>query len=350
MIYAPVVIPTLCRYRLLKRGLDSLSRNSWAKFTDVFIALDFPPSDKYREGYEKTRDMLRSYPGEAFKSFNVVERETNYGVGKNARALFDEAILPHWDRWIFAEDDIEFAPNFIEYMDKCLERFEDDESVQAVCGYSYPLEWRKTEGATVFLSQATYSAWGTGQWAKKNLAARKDLTEDHYLLSNRKRAFDEGIVDRMIGGRRSEYVPYVTLGVGDAQMESTTDMAYGPYLLLSRKSVVVPELSKTRNLGFDGSGLNCAAIEGAKGTHSMDYDYSHQPLDDCDSFDLVVEENASNVQANHELLDGFLFVPRRNASYERIGRFIYRAFGARGCDVATRAYRGLRAAYRRVKA
>lgn len=350
MIYAPVVIPTLCRHRHLKRGLDSLARNSWAEFTDVFVVLDFPPSGKYREGYEKTRDMLRSYPGDAFRSFNVIEREKNYGPGKNSKALVDEVIAPRYGRWISAEDDIEFAPNFIEYMDKCLDRFEDDGSVQAVCGYSYPLDWKKTDGTTAFLSQATYSAWGTGQWARKRDAARKDIVQTYYLLKNRARAFDSGLVDRMVAGRRAEYVPYVALGVGNAEMESMTDMAYGPYLLLSGKRVVIPMISKTRNLGFDGTGLNCSAVEDAKGMHSMDYDYSSQPLDESDTFELVVEGDEKCLQANHDLLDKFLYVPRSKARLEWLGTLIYRTFGGKGCDIATKVYQGMRAAYRKVKA
>lgn len=350
MIYAPVIITTLCRHEHLKRGLDSLARNSWAKHTDVFVGLDFPPSEKYREGYEKTRDLLRSYPGEAFKSFNVIERETNYGSSKNYRALRKLIIDLHYDRWMEAEDDIEFAPNFIEYMDKCLEYFEEDEKVQAICGYSYPLDWRRTDGASVFLTQATYSMWGTGQWLKKDEVATRDLTENQYLLKNMSRAFDEGIVDRMISGRRAEYVSYVTLGAGDDRMESTADLACGPYLLLSGRSVVVPEISKTRNHGFDGTGVNCSAINEFTGSHSLAYDYSHQPLDDSDSFELSVEENPENILANHDLLDEFLFVPPRRARLARLGTLVYRAFGAKGCAVATNVYRGLRAAYRRVKA
>lgn len=350
MIYAPVVIPTLSRHGHLKRGLDSLARNPWARFTEVYVALDFPPSEKYRGGYEMTRDMLRAYPGECFKGFHVVERESNYGPGRNSRELINEYIRSRYDRWIFAEDDIEFAPNFIEYMDKCLDYFENDDSVQAVCGYSYPLEWKKTDGATAFLSKATYSAWGTGQWARKRDSAFADIVEGRYLLRNRERAFSEGLIDRMVSGRRAEYVSYVTMGVGDARMESLTDMAYGPYLLLSGKSVVIPEITKTRNLGFDGTGVNCTAIAGGKGSHSMDYDYSHQPLDEDTSFDLAIEGNAENVQANHALLDEFLYVPPMSAGLERAGTLVYRLFGEKGCDAATRVCRALRAGYRRLKA
>ena len=349
MIYAPVIITTLCRYKHLKKGLDSLAVNPWAKYTDVYIALDFPPSEKYREGYERTRDMLRSYAGEAFKSFNVIARESNYGPSRNFRALIESIVDLGYDRWIQAEDDIEFSPNFIEYMDKCLEYFEDDDSVLSVCGYSYPLDWNTTERSTAFLTQATYSAWGTGEWRRKEEVARKDLTENQYLMKSRRRAFDDGVVDRMIAGRRAEYVAYVTLGAGGSGMESTADVACGPYLMLSGKSVVVPCVTKTRNNGFDNTGVNCPAIVGAGGRHSMDYDYSHQPLDQNDFFELCIEDSVENNNANHALLDEFLFVPQRKARLERLGSFIYRLFGSKGCDIAIKVYQGLRKAYRRGK-
>ena len=53
MKYAPIYIPTLNRFGHLKKCLESLMANSWASKTDVFIALDFPPSEKYKEGWLK---------------------------------------------------------------------------------------------------------------------------------------------------------------------------------------------------------------------------------------------------------------------------------------------------------
>lgn len=47
MVYAPVCIPTLNRYEHLKELIESLQRNPWAQYTDLFIGLDFPPGEKY---------------------------------------------------------------------------------------------------------------------------------------------------------------------------------------------------------------------------------------------------------------------------------------------------------------
>ena len=53
MLYAPVVIPTLNRFEHFKQCLESLERCNNADKTEVYVALDYPPSDKYVEGGEK---------------------------------------------------------------------------------------------------------------------------------------------------------------------------------------------------------------------------------------------------------------------------------------------------------
>ncbi len=48
--YAPVLIPTLNRYEHFKRCLESLELCTGADKTDVYVGLDFPPSEKYHKG------------------------------------------------------------------------------------------------------------------------------------------------------------------------------------------------------------------------------------------------------------------------------------------------------------
>ena len=54
MIFAPVIIPTLNRYEHFRKCLESLEACTGAEKTDVYVALDFPPSEKYVEGWKKT--------------------------------------------------------------------------------------------------------------------------------------------------------------------------------------------------------------------------------------------------------------------------------------------------------
>ena len=84
MIYAPVIIPTLCRYKHFKECLESLSKCKWAEETEVFIGLDYPAKESHRPGYEKIKSYLKEVGDMTFKKIHVFEREVNYGAGKNS--------------------------------------------------------------------------------------------------------------------------------------------------------------------------------------------------------------------------------------------------------------------------
>ena len=112
MIYAPVLIPTLNRYEHLKQCLESLSRCTWADKTEVYVALDYPPQDKwdkYAPGWEKNRDWLRSVGDMGFKKLHLIERTENYGIWNsklsNIDALVQEVKRLH-PYYIVSEDEV----------------------------------------------------------------------------------------------------------------------------------------------------------------------------------------------------------------------------------------------------
>ena len=48
MIYSPVIITTLNRHEHFRQCLESLERCTDADKTNVYVALDYPPSEKMR--------------------------------------------------------------------------------------------------------------------------------------------------------------------------------------------------------------------------------------------------------------------------------------------------------------
>jgi hypothetical protein len=74
MKYAPIIIPTLCRFEHFKRLIVSLKRNSWARYTDVYVGIDYPPIQRYRQGWEIICNYVDNGSFEEFASFNVVKR------------------------------------------------------------------------------------------------------------------------------------------------------------------------------------------------------------------------------------------------------------------------------------
>ena len=102
-----ILVPTLCRNKHLEKCLDSLKKNPWAKYVDVYVGLDYPAKDSHWPGYREILKLLdRDYS--MFGSFHLYKRPTNFGEDKNFEALYQEAIRDH-DQFILMEDDTEFG-------------------------------------------------------------------------------------------------------------------------------------------------------------------------------------------------------------------------------------------------
>ena len=115
MIYAPILIPTLCRDEHLRKLIESLSINPWAKYTELYVAVDFFLQEKYKKGREKILKYLRSIDTIQFKAIHIIERERNYGAFGNIDALQNE-IAEKYDRFISIPDDMEVSPNTYPYI------------------------------------------------------------------------------------------------------------------------------------------------------------------------------------------------------------------------------------------
>lgn len=174
-MYAPVIIPTLNRYEHLKECLESLRRNDAASQTEIFISVDFLPSTKYIEGYERIKEYL-SHEQEGFKAVHLFFQSENLGEFSNIDFLINQ-IRANYDRFIFTEDDNVFATNFLKYMNICLDKYEYDESIYAICGYMWPLEQKTTSEEVIKISNI-FSAWGYSVWLDK-----MDRLNDHINLA-----------------------------------------------------------------------------------------------------------------------------------------------------------------------
>ena len=252
MIYAPVIIPTLNRYEHLKQCLESLSRCTWAEKTEVYVALDYPPQDKwdkYAPGWEKNRDWLRSVGNMGFKKLHLIERTENYGTWNprdkgNGKELV-KYVSNHYDRYIYTEDDNVFSPCFLEYMDKGLEMFEDDENVYSVMGFRwyFPI---KTDGNTFMRITTDYTPWGVGCWVEKKLQIdylwfRKQLALRNVIKLYQK--YGAGVVGTIFDFAHSAHKDDIII-----------DQHKKAYLMATNKQTIVPTISLVKNIGCDGSG------------------------------------------------------------------------------------------------
>ena len=305
MIYAPIIIPTLCRYDHFVRLMESLRRNSWAKYTDIYIGVDFPPSEKYVGGYEKICKYLEGDFSE-FASVTIIKRSYNLGSFENCESIINEVMKKH-DRFIRTDDDADFSPNFIEYMDKCLMRYENDPDVIAVTGYSYPIKWQTSEGATILKESFSCPMWGTGFWRDKYLEIEEYITEKQKLHTERRSIIRYGGFRRMTNAAKYEFVNLCfSKGFKNSLAARMSDISIRMYTAATNKYVIVPIVSKVRNWGFDGSGEYCGRIkvsEQVKYT-SNNYPYHLQTIDTSDSFEIK-EDKLNAINKNKKLMNKF---------------------------------------------
>lgn len=250
---APVCIVTLNRYDHLRQCLESLSRCTLAGNTDVFIALDYPPSEKYVDGWKKNVEFLDNCEDYGFKSFNVIKRNENYGIWNNpadkptnSKALVQD-ILKVYDRYIFTEDDNVFLPCFLEYMNKGLELFENDEKVFSIAGYKfyYPIRFNEN---TFIRQDVDYSPWGVGLW-KNKINMVKDI--DY-------KWFRKNVSCRQIYNIKKKYgwggVVGLLSSASKHDIKHLIDRHYWVFMSVMGLQQIVPTKTLVKNIGLDGSG------------------------------------------------------------------------------------------------
>lgn len=275
MIYAPVVIPTLNRAEHLKRCVDSLKNNHYAKYTELYIGLDYPPSPKYEEGYNMVNSYLENGI-EGFKAVNIVRRSYNLGPILNGQTLIDE-ILGKYDRYIYTEDDNEFSPCFLEYANTALERFENDDSIFAVCASSTPPY--NYDGVSELLKTNYFSAHGYATWKSKEEALYEKINRKYIervacskTMLNRLREKDPRTI-ALLASVLLRKEPIYQTEDGTVPIIDTTRMIYAcaenKYIIASKKPMV-------RNWGYDGSGANCT---------NETNDYSKRNIEEKEEFD-----------------------------------------------------------------
>lgn len=304
MVYAPVIIPTLCRYEHFVRCIESLRSNTWARYTDVYIGLDYPAKDSHKDGYLRIKEYLNQDFGE-FNQIIVVEREKNFGALANILQLLDLCLETN-DRYICLEDDIECAPNFLEYMDIMLDKYEEDDSVIAVTGYCAPVNLAFKEGATAVKQQLQAHTWGIARWKNKMKGINRYLSKAG-LAKDFVGVFNSGRIYKMTDWAIKDYISAISAGgVLNSVLKFDTDVMTRITLAVRDKFIIMPTISKTRNLGFDGSGLYCPGVDfdPSRSITSTNYDYSRQPIDVSNSFEAIVDEAYDN-EANRKIYNQY---------------------------------------------
>jgi hypothetical protein len=155
-------------------------------------------------------------------------------------------LCERYGRAIVVEDDLATSPHFLDYMNAALDRYDAEDRVMQISGHMFPANLRTPEDA-IFLPFIT--SWGWATWARA-WRHYDPLARNYGRLAGdpslRKRFDLEG------------HYPYFRML--QAQQQGRIDSwAIRWYLsVFFRQGLALyPKNSMVRNLGFDGTGVNC---------------------------------------------------------------------------------------------
>ena len=81
--FAAIAIPTLNRYGHFVRCIESLKKNRYSEYTDLYISLDYAPNERYENGRKQIEDYL-DHGIQGFAHVYVHKHDKNLGAKNNS--------------------------------------------------------------------------------------------------------------------------------------------------------------------------------------------------------------------------------------------------------------------------
>jgi GT2 family glycosyltransferase len=155
---APIAVFAYRRPRHLRRMLESLLANPHAKESAMRIYCDGARGAEDRADVAATRAVARALaPAHA----RIVERGENLGLARSVIAGVSE-LTAEFGSVVALEDDLVLSPYALDFLNRALERYRDEERVMHVSAYMFPVAARLPEA--FFHTEA--SCWGWATWAR----------------------------------------------------------------------------------------------------------------------------------------------------------------------------------------
>lgn len=244
MNYSPIIIFAFNRVDTLRNTVSSLLNNEEAKESELFVYVDGPRKQKPGEAekVKTVQEFVKTING--FKNVTYSFSEENKGLGTSIIAGVTE-VINRYGRAIVLEDDLVSSSNFLAFMNDGLNRYENEQKVFSICGYTNKVKVPKGYDHDAYFCTRS-SSWGWGTWADRWNTVDWEL-KDWSRYKKMGRAFNRW------GGSDCFRMLRSVKECG----ATSWAIRFGFFQFLQDKLSLFPIVSKVRNDGFDGAGTNC---------------------------------------------------------------------------------------------
>ncbi|MBN1252132.1 MAG: glycosyltransferase [Bacteroidales bacterium] len=160
---SPIAIFVYNRIEHLKLTIESLQKNKLSFDSKLYIFSDGAKSENDKEKISEIRNYIADIKG--FKKIEIIERNENFGLAKNIISGVSE-IIEKFGKIIVLEDDLVVSHDFLEYMNRALEFYENNENIFSISAYSGAIKIPENYKNDVFLLKRINS-WGWASWKNR---------------------------------------------------------------------------------------------------------------------------------------------------------------------------------------
>lgn len=157
---APIAIFIFARPDHLRKTLQSLLLCQGFDCSPIIVFGDGPKVEAQKGQVEAARRIAREVLGDRATYYFS---DTNHGLAKSVM-LGVTKLVNQYGRAIVVEDDLELAPNFLNFMNEALDRYSDDERVYQISGHAFEVPEFAQRSTAIFLPITT--TWGWGTWKR----------------------------------------------------------------------------------------------------------------------------------------------------------------------------------------
>ena len=173
---APILLFVYRRYGILRKTIKSLKKNKGCDNHELYIFSDGPRNSSEKFQINKVRKYIKTISG--FKKKKIFYRKKNFGLAKNIINGVSQ-IIKLKKKVIVIEDDLFLNKNFLDYMNKCLTRYENKKKIMHISGWNYQFKFPDIK-CDIFFSRYM-NCWGWATWIDRWKFYKKN---PDYLIKN----------------------------------------------------------------------------------------------------------------------------------------------------------------------
>ncbi|MDD5703898.1 MAG: glycosyltransferase [Dehalococcoidales bacterium] len=222
--------------------LQGLMRNDIDK---LYVFSDGYRDERDRITVQQVRKLLANI---TWCETEIIESDTNKGLADSI-VYGVNYVLDRHERIIVLEDDCVPSADFVSFMQKCFDKYEYNEQIMNVAGYSLPIKIPQSYPYDIYFSYRP-SSWGWGTWRR----AWHHFSRDKAILDEIRNSKE---LHKKVNQAGEDLVPML-----ERQIRGAIDswaVFFALSIIKNDGLCVVPVHSRIKNIGHDASGTHCGA-------------------------------------------------------------------------------------------